>query len=164
MNCPTKRNEGAEILLDYCAQTLSPIETTEFENHLKECTECSRLVAAQKEVWTSLESWTPAELSSDFDARLYARIAQEQAEPSWKRWLGRIFHPPLPYAWWKSAIPLTAACAVLAIALCVRIPDAATRPAPTQVRADKVDILQVEQTLADLDILAPPAPAHTGSM
>ena len=33
MNCPTKRNEDAEILLDYCAQTLSPLQTAEFEIH-----------------------------------------------------------------------------------------------------------------------------------
>ena len=69
MICPTKRNEDAEILLDYCAQTLSPMQTAEFEIHLKQCADCSRLVEAQKEVWGALEAWTPAPVSVNFDAR-----------------------------------------------------------------------------------------------
>jgi hypothetical protein len=162
MNCPTKRNEDAEILLDYCAQTLSPLQTAEFEIHLKQCADCSRLVEAQKEVWGALEAWTPAPVSSNFDARLYARIAAEQTAPAWQLWLRRIFQPPVPYAWWKSAVPLTAACAVLAAGLYVRTPDATD--AAKSLRADKVDIEQVEQTLEDFDILTPAAQAPAGSM
>ena len=111
MTCPTKRNEDAEILLDYCAQTLSPVQRAEFEIHLKQCADCSRLVDAQKEVWGALEAWTPPEVSINFDARLYARIAQEQTAPAWQLWLRRIFQPPIPYPLWKSAVPLAAACA-----------------------------------------------------
>ncbi len=167
MNCPTKRNEDAEILLDYCAQTLSAEQTAEFEIHLRQCADCSRVVEAQKEVWGALEAWTPPAVSINFDARLYARIAREQAAPSWRHWLGRIFHPPVPYPLWKSAVPLIAACAVLAAGLAVRMPDAphvAPHAAPHQPRADKVDIEQVEQTLEDFDILTPPAQAQSGSM
>src|SRR5580698_6123387 len=163
MNCPTKSNEDAEILLDYCAQTLSPLQTAEFEIHLKQCTDCSRLVGAQKEVWGALEAWTPAPVSTNFDARLYARIAQEQTAPAWQLWLRRIFRPPVPYPLWKSAVPLIAACAVLAAGLAVRMPDA-TDAAKPQLRADKVDIEQVEQALEDLDILTPPAQTPAGSM
>lgn len=162
MNCPTKANEAAEILLDYCAQTLSPLQTEEFEIHLKQCADCSRLVAAQKEVWGALDTWTPVEVSSNFDARLYARIAEEQAAPAWRRWLGRMFHPPVPYPMWKSAVPLLAACAVLAAGLAVRTPDA--KIVQHQLRADKVDIEQVEQTLEDFDILTPATQTTTGSM
>lgn len=164
MNCPTKRNEDAEILLDYCAQTLSPMQTAEFESHLNECADCSRLVAAQKEVCASLESWTPIPVSGDFDARLYARIAEENAAPSWKQWFGRILHPPIPYAWWKSAIPLTAACAVLGVALFVHMPDAKTTAQPQLHAAGQVDILKVEQELEDVDILTPATQAPAGSM
>jgi anti-sigma factor RsiW len=163
MICPTKRNEDAEILLDYCAQTLSPLQTAEFENHLTECVDCSRLVAAQKEVWGALEEWSPHPVSINFDARLYARIAEEQAVPGWKLWLRRIFQPPVPYSLWKSAVPLAAACAVLAAGLAIRMPDAAHSTKP-QLRADKVDIEKVEQELEDFDILTPPAQASTGSM
>jgi hypothetical protein len=163
MNCPTKRNEDAEILLDYCAQTLTTLQTAEFEIHLKQCADCSRLVEAQKEVWGALEAWTPAPVSINFDARLYARIAEEQAAPAWQRWLGRIFQPALPYPLWKSAIPLTAACALLTVGLYVRTPQA-THAVQPQLRADKVDIEKVEQTLEDFDILTPPAQAPAGSM
>lgn len=163
MNCPTKRNEDAEILLDYCAQTLSPEQSAEFEIHLQQCADCSRLVEAQREVWGSLDAWTPEPVSGDFDARLYARIAREQAAPAWLTWLRRIFHPPVPYPLWKSAVPLAAACAVLAAGLAVRMPDATTAAQP-QLRADKVDIEQVEQTLEDFDILTPAAQAPSGSM
>jgi hypothetical protein len=163
MNCPTNKNEDAEILLDYCAQTLSPLQTAEFEIHLKQCADCSRLVEAQKEVWGALEVWTPAPVSINFDARLYARIAEEQAAPAWQRWLGRIFKPALPYPLWKSAVPLIAACALLAVGLTVRTPEA-THAVPPQLHADKVDIEQVEQALEDFDILTPSAQAPAGSM
>jgi anti-sigma factor RsiW len=163
MNCPTKRNENAEILLDYCAQTLSPEMTAEFEIHLEQCADCARLAAAQKEVFGALEAWTPVPVSPNFDARLYARIAKEQAAPAWQLWLSRIFHPPVPYPLWKSAIPLVAACAVLAAGLAVRMPDAATVAQP-QLHAEKVDIEQVEQTLEDFDILTPAVQTPTGSM
>ncbi len=162
MNCPTKRNEDAEILLDYCAQTLSPLQTAEFELHLKQCADCSRLVEAQKDVWGLLEAWTPVPVSINFDARLYARIAKEQAAPAWQLWLRRIFHPPVPYPLWKSVVPLAAACAVLAAGLAVRMPDATD--AHPQLRADKVDIEKVEQTLEDFDILTPPVQTPAGSM
>jgi hypothetical protein len=158
MNCPAKKD--AEIVIDYCAQKLTPIDTAEFENHLKDCADCSRLVAAQKEVWGSLEAWTPIEVSSNFDARLYARIAEEQAAAGWQIWLRRMFQPPIPYAWWKSAVPLVAAGAVLAVGLMVRTPDAIDGQ---HLRAEKVDIEQVEQTLEDFDILTP-AQAPAGSM
>lgn len=162
MNCPTKRNEDAEILMDYCAQTLPPLQTAEFEVHLQQCADCSRLVEAQKEVWGALEAWTPHPVSVNFDARLYARIAQEQAAPAWQLWLRRIFQPALPYPLWKSAVPLIAACALLAVGLTVRMPNAS--PVHPQLRAEKVDIEQVEQTLEDFDILTPAAQAPPGSM
>ncbi len=163
MNCPTKTNEDAEILLDYCAQTLSPLQTAEFEIHLKQCGDCSRLVEAQKEVWGALDAWTPAPVSVNFDARLYARIAEEQAAPAWQLWLRRIFQPALPYSLWKSAIPLTAACALLTVGLYVRTAET-THAVKPQLRAEQVDIEKVEQTLEDFDILTPPAQAPVGSM
>lgn len=162
MNCPTKKNEDAGILVDYCAQALSPVQMAEFEDHLKQCADCSRLVDAQKRVWSALDEWTPVPVSLNFDARLYARIAQEQTSPPWIVWLRRLFHPPVPYSIWKAAVPV-AACAVLAAAILVRMPDAGSAPHP-QLRAEKIDIEKVEQTLEDLDILTPAAQAPVGSM
>jgi hypothetical protein len=64
---------------------------------------------------------------------------------------------------WRSAVPLIAACVLLAAGLSVHMPGTPVAPHP-QLRADKVDIEQVEQALEDLDILTPPAQAPTGSM
>lgn len=154
MNCPTQKNEDAEILLDYCAQTLSPEKAAEFEIHLEQCEGCSKVVKAQAEVWGALDAWTPHPVSLNFDARLYARIAEEQAKPAWQTWLSRIFQPPVPVALWKSAVPLAAACAVLAAGLALHTTDVVKSNDP-QLHADKVDIEQVEQTLEDFDILTP---------
>jgi hypothetical protein len=167
MNCPTKRNEDVEILLDYCAKKLSPLQTAEFELHLKQCADCSRVVEAQTKVWNALEEWAPPPVSANFDARLYARIAQDQAAPGWQLWLRRVFQPAVPYTLWKSAVPLAAACAVLAAGLALRTPDvtdSAKHSIKQQVRAEKVDIEQVEQTLEDFDILTPAVQAPAGSM
>ena len=154
MACPRKGNENAEILMDYCARRLEPDRAVEFENHLKECAECRSSVHAQREVWETLDRWTPAPVSPDFDVRLRARIAQEESAPQWRRWWWRVVRPAAPFAGWKPAISLAAACAVLAVGFFVSLPGPGdTAP---QVRAEKlVDIEQVEKALEDLDILSP---------
>jgi len=153
MNCPSKGKESAEILLDYCAQTLDPIRAAEFEKHIESCDECRRTVAAQHGLWQTLDQWKPAAVPGDFDARLFARIAREAEAPRWRQWWLSIVHPPVPIALWKPAVSLALAGAVLAVGLLVRMPHTGDRTA--QMRADKVDIEQVEKTLEDLDILAP---------
>ena len=131
MICPTQ-NRNAEVLLDYCAGTLEPARAAEFATHIDACGDCRRVVETQRQVWGALDAWTPLEVSPDFDARLYARIAREQAAPQWRRWF------------WKPAVPLALACAVLAVGFLVRTPN-----------EDKLDIQQVERTLEDLDMLTP---------
>jgi hypothetical protein len=111
------------------------------------------MVEAQREVWSALEGFGAPAVSADFNARLYARIAQEQSEPAWRKWARRIFQPALPVPMWKPAVSLAAAAAVLAIALAVRTPEPVQ--APKQVRAEMVDIEQVANTLDDLEILTP---------
>jgi anti-sigma factor RsiW len=160
MNCPAKYKQDAGILLDYCAQSLPPAQMAEFESHVGQCPDCTRIVEAQKQVWSALDAWTPVEVTCNFDARLYARIAEEQTVPAWRCWLSRIFQPPVPYSLWKAAVPL-AACAALAVGLFIRMPE--THPV-TQPRVDKIDIEQVEQALQDIDILTPAAQAPVGSM
>jgi anti-sigma factor RsiW len=157
MKCPINGKESAEILLDYCAQTLEPSRAAELEKHIETCGDCKTLVAAQREVWETLDRWTPVEVSPTFDARLYARIAQYDATPPWKQWMARVFQPAVPVARWKPMVSLSAACAVLVMGLLVNMPDLTTPH--QQVRTEKVDIEQVEQTLDDLDILIPPTPA-----
>lgn len=139
MICPTKDKQSAEILLEYCAGTLDPDRALEFEKHAAECAECGRQVASQRALWQTLDQWTPAEIAPDFDARLYARIAREEAAPFWKKWV----------VWgWKPALVTALACAAIMIGLFAHQP----RPAP---RTDTVDIEQVEHALEDLDMLTP---------
>jgi len=138
MMCPTKDTQNAKILLEYCAGTLDPDRALEFEKHSAECAECGRQVASQRALWQTLDQWTPAEISPDFDARLYARIAREDAAPLWKKWL----------VWgWKPAL-VTAAGAAILIGLFMR------QPQPPS-RTYTVDIEQVEHVLEDLDRLTP---------
>jgi anti-sigma factor RsiW len=139
MMCPNKDKQSAEILLQYCAGTLDPDRTLEFEKHAAECTGCGRQVASQRALWRTLDQWTPAEISPDFDARLYARIAREEAAPLWKRW----------FTWgWKPALATAVAGTAIVIGLLMHQP----LPAP---RTDTVDIDQVEHALEDLDMLTP---------
>lgn len=162
MTCPSKTKEGAEILVDYCAHALPPERAAEFEKHAEECVDCRSAVKAQAAAWAALDQWAPAEVSQDFEARLYARIAQEATVPEWRAWLGRIFNPAVPYSFWKALMPLTAACAVLTVGLLVRVQG--THDPAKQVRGDNVDIEQVEQTLEVLDMLAPVSQAPANPM
>jgi len=153
MDCIANSKQGAEVLLDYGAGRLDAARTAELVAHMRQCPECAALVEAQSKVWDALDAWEPVEVSRGFDARLYARIAEDRA-PAWKRWLQ-----------WKP-LPLAAAAAVLALALLIRVPDWEDRipeaPAPAaQVEAPipvqdvhgiVIDADQVEQALEDADL------------
>lgn len=153
MECPI-HNQAAEIIIDYCAGTLEVSRKSEFERHMAQCAECSRVVSAQRELWETLDRFPAPEVSPDFDARLYARIAQEDAAPAWVRWMRRVLQPPVGVAAWKAAVSLAAACAVLAAGLLVRIPHPAD---PQQIRVEHVDLEQVQTALDDIDVLMPPS-------
>lgn len=146
MICLKDSRQGAEILMDYCAGALDAIRAAELENHLHECAACRNEVEAQREVWDALDAWTPVEASADFDAKLYARIAAENRQPWWHR------------LFWKPAVPLAAAAAVLMVALVLWIPGWNGRIQSTPVSpnaAEKIDLQQVEQALDDMDMLTP---------
>jgi anti-sigma-K factor RskA len=166
MDCIKKSKQGAEILTDYCAGILDPAVAAAIDTHIEQCAECREMVEAQRVVWEMLDAWTPLEVSRNFDARLYARIADERASPAWRQWLGRVFRPATPYRLWKPAVSLAAAAAVLALALVVGVPDrtpfAHTPPSAfksTTVQAaagsEEVDLQQVQQALDDLELLTP---------
>ena len=172
MNCPLISKER-EVVLDYCAGRLDADRATEFERHMAHCDECAAMLAAQRAVWETLDHWGQADVpvvSPDFDARLYARIAHEQAAPAWRRWLRGVM-PAAPGSIWKPAVSMLAACALLAIGLrtagwmdlaTVRGPQPAQHTA--QMEADRpldnhgdthVDIEQVANALDELDLLMP---------
>jgi anti-sigma factor RsiW len=169
MNCEkiSKEREGvANMAIDYCAGSLEPAQAAEFEHHLSECGDCTRVVAAQREVWESLGQLNVPEVSQDFDARLYARIAQEEAAPTWRKWLDRILKPATPVAIWKPALSMAALCAMLAVGLMLRAPapvantgQAVQMEATMQMEAPHVDIEQVANALDELDLLMPASAA-----
>ncbi len=154
MECLKKAKDGTEILIEYCAGTLSATRSGELARHVAECSECRNLVEAQRELWLSLDRYAAPEVSLDFDARLYARIAEEESAPAWRRWMKRIFEPAVPVAIWKPAVSLAAMCAALAAGLMLRVPSV-HEPQP-QVHAEHaVDIETVASALDDLEMLTP---------
>jgi anti-sigma-K factor RskA len=158
MTCLSKNKRDTAILLDYCAGTLDVDRAGAIEKHARECGECHALIAAQMKVWRALGELAAPEVSPDFDARLYARIAQEEAEPAWRGWLR-------PLGIWKPVLAGVAAATVLAVGLSLYMPmlhihmSHVPKPqdASQQIRPDSVDVEQVEVTLEDLDMLTPPA-------
>ena len=100
-----------------------------------ECADCRGFRA----VWNRLDEFEAPEVSPGFDARLYARIAREEARRPW--WY-RLLWPPIAPA-------VVVAVAALILFVNVRVaPDA-----PKQV--NKTDIEQVAQAVDDLDLLVP---------
>ena len=110
------------------------------------------------ELWETLDQWTMPAVSSDFDSKLYARIASENSQPAWRKWMRRVFQPVTPVAFWKPVVSLAAACAVLTVALVVHTPERTNDVAVKQVHAESVDIEQVAKALDDLEILTPTSP------
>jgi len=161
MNCITKDSKGAESVMDYCAGTVDPAEAAAIEEHLRECAGCREMVEAQRDLWQTLDAWKPIEVSPDFDARLYARISQEQAAPWWRR----MWQLPAPLFFSKpasSVAAVAAVAAVLTLIVVVGMPGTNTVPpakAPVQKHqvTERIDIQEVQQALDDLDLLSPSA-------
>ena len=133
--------ENAELLLDYCARRLDPERTAILDAHMSVCEACRRLRDGQQALWASLDQWEAAEVSADFDRRLYRRI---EAEESGLRWWQRVFVRP--------AIPLTAT-AGLALAVGFLLHHPANSPVSPDPVPAAADVEQVERTLEDLDML-----------
>jgi hypothetical protein len=144
MICLSKHEQGADLLAGYLAKTLDAAHMAEMDRHIRECSDCRGLAT----VWERLDEFAVPEVTPGFDARLYARIAREEARVSWgstwrswRRWLLR------PIA------PLAAAAALVAAALILHVPGT---PDVAQ-QTSKADIEQVAQAVDDLDLLVPPA-------
>ena len=151
MTCIVKDKAGGEVLMDYCAGALDPAKAAEIDGHIRECAECRELVDAQRSLWQTLDAWEPIEVSRDFDARLYARIAQADAEP----WYFRM---------WKPVLSVAAVAAMAAVMIAVRpgvkvepikVEAPATRSSDTSAQVEQINIQEVQQALDDLDLLTP---------
>src|SRR6478735_8365227 len=135
MTCLNENN--ADQLLAYFDGTLPEADRLALDAHAAQCADCRALLS----VHTELDTYTAPEVSSNFDAKLYARIAAEQAKPWWH------------VSNWKLVIPITAVAAMLAMGVFVAErptvvePDTKATVAPTQV--------ELEQALDDLELLMP---------
>ena len=141
MTCFAKDRAGAEVLMDFCSGMLDPAQAAGVEQHIRECSGCREAVDAQRGLWQTLDAWKPIEVSRDFDARLYARIAQADAEP----WYLRM---------WKPVVSVAALATVVAVMFVARPGSTVAPPAPT---TQKINIQEVQQALDDLDLLNPAA-------
>ncbi|MGH9668194.1 MAG: anti-sigma factor family protein [Bryobacteraceae bacterium] len=140
MFCPSGEQDGAAVLVDYCAHSLDPETERKVEAHLRECAPCRELARSQQAVCDALGEWSPAEISPDFDRQVFGRIERHESAG----WLHGLFRPVLP---------LAGACAALLAALLLQSPSGAIHTAP-QARVEKVDIEQAERALDDLHMLA----------
>ena len=149
MTCPQKGRDGAEWIVAYAARTLDSGNEAAFERHLESCASCREMAAEQRAVWSALDALPPQPVSSNFDARLYQRIAEEQQSASGRRgWWQRL----LQTDWsWRPAIPVAAACAVLVVAFLVK--NSGSSITPQQQAQPQLQIEQVERALDDMDML-----------
>jgi anti-sigma factor RsiW len=134
MICLNKNEQGGELLTGYLAKTLDAAGMAEVDRHIQDCAECRGLVS----VWEKLDEFAAPDVTAGFDARLYARIAAEDARrPWWRRLL------------WRPAVPLVAAGALVGLGLLmVRTPEATKQ-------INQMDIEQVAQAVDDMDLLTP---------
>ncbi len=147
MRCPVQDKENAEVLLAYCARTLEPDTLSALERHMASCPECSAFAEQQQALWSALDSWQPEPVSSDFDNRLYRRIAQLDARPLWRRLA--------PADWqvaWRPALSLATIGITLLAVFMLRAPRLHDSQAYAP-RTEMVDVEQVELTLEDMEML-----------
>jgi hypothetical protein len=145
MRCPVQ-NGNPDILLDYCARRLAPEPTSILVQHMAVCADCRRVAEAQQQVWSALDAWEPVPVSEDFDERLYARISSEERRSFWSRILGERLT-------WKPALSLAGACATLALAVLLNVPDPAPAPLPETTRIESLEPEQIERAVEDMDML-----------
>jgi len=143
--CRLENGNSAELIVAYGARTLAPDVEAAFERHMAMCANCRELAAAQREVWSAMDAWMPAKISSNFDEKLYQRIATEEQSTWWRRVLRANWS-------WRPAMPVAAACAVLVAAFLLRSP-APPAGAPQSPGQSNLQIEQVQHALDDIEML-----------
>ncbi len=151
MKCPMETRETSELLLAYCARRLDPETAAWLERHIASCAACGETFRAQARVWQALDEWEAAEISPDFNRRLY-RAIDEQARTSWWQRIARAFEP---FSVHRGLPVAAAACLLIMAGVIVRQREAPTAPAPAAetVRVESVAVDQVEKSLEDLELL-----------
>lgn len=130
MTCLRENENGADLLIGFLEGTLAEPQRNELVAHAAQCSECGEMLAVQ----ATLDAYEAPEVSTNFDAQLYARISASK-RPWWQ------------FAGWKMAIP-AAMAAMLAVGVWIR------QPEPVSVDNPQ-DVHQLEQALEDLELLMP---------
>src|ERR1700743_3711416 len=73
MTCPEMRNTLAEVVYE------SRPRPEEIRKHLATCAGCTAELAEMEATWKLLDEWQAPEPSGFFDAKLFARLREEQA-------------------------------------------------------------------------------------
>lgn len=138
---------NAGLLLDYAAGKLKTGARAQLEQHIAACPTCREFAGAQQTVWQALEDWEPAEVSLDFDRRLYARIERDAF------WWTRFMRPLNPL--FRHSVPIAAAAGVVIMAglLLYRPVAMPPAPAPQSAQVEALQPEQVEQALGDMEML-----------
>jgi anti-sigma factor RsiW len=132
---------NAELLLDRAAGKLKADVRQQMEQHIQACHACSKFAGAQQSVWQALDAWEPADVSLDFDRRLYARIEQDVP------WWTRLMRPLNPL--FRHSVPIAAAAGVVIMAgLLMNRPIAAP---VTPAQSAQVEGLQPDQLQGALE-------------
>ena len=146
MNCPLEAgNEG--ILLDYAASKLKADARAQVDRHMESCSACNQFAGAQQTVWQALDNWEPAEVSMDFDRRLYARIEQDVS------WWARLMRPLNPL--FRHSVPIAATAGVVIMAgLLLNRPAAVpVAPLPQSAQVEALQPDQLQSALDDMEML-----------
>ena len=125
MKCPMETQETSELLLAYCTRRLDADTAVWLERHIASCPACGETYRAQQAVWRALDEWDAAEISPDFDRRLY-RAIDERVRTSWWERLSRGMQPLSIHR----GLPLAAAACLLVMAGVIVNRQGDVRPAP----------------------------------
>jgi anti-sigma factor RsiW len=142
---------NAGHLLDYAAGKLKADARAQVEQHIEACLACREFIGAQQAVWQALEDWDPAEVSLDFDRRLYTRIEQDVS--SWARWWTHLMRPLNPLLRHSVPIAATAGVVIMAGLLMNRPAAVPAAPAPQSAQVEALQPEQVESALDDMEML-----------
>lgn len=151
-NCSPAADGGAWV--DYVAGRVDASQAAAMAAHAVGCPACQREMAEQAAVWAALEEYSPAAVSADFDARLYARIARSEAQG--EGWMSRLVRSMT--ASWRPAMAVSGVCAVLLMAVMLRTPETnpasvTAMPAVEKAQSEPVDLETLESALEDLEML-----------
>jgi hypothetical protein len=137
------------MLLGYVDRQLDAGTMAALDRHVPVCPDCSRVVEAQRAVWSALEAWEPIAAAADFDDHVMARVrAEADGAPSswWQRFAAAMT------ASWKPAVPLAAACAVL-VGVSVWRGGSGGVAIESAITLDTAEATQVEEALSDVQML-----------